>query len=196
MDSAGFRFAAYGLQVHTHASSPRVYSGSRARRSSLPLSSGFPCKGRAERLGGSPRPRRHVLGTHGTRCLLRGMWLRAPLEGHTVVAACYGSRPRKQETTCVPHATVLSACNSQRRHVLGALTECLVPPHCWVLGPPTAGCGMSSFHYLAASLAFKSPALRTKGPQSRRGRRIPLHAGDMTGAPLGRNGMELRYTEI
>jgi hypothetical protein len=39
-----------------------------------------------------------------------------------------------------------------------------------------------------------SSALRTKGPQSRRVRRIPLHAGDMTGAPLGRNGTATRYS--
>ena len=53
--------------------------------------------------------------------------------------------PRKQVFACVPHATVLSACNSQRRHALGALTECLASPHCWVLGPPTPSAGRRPF---------------------------------------------------
>ncbi len=48
-------------------------------------------------------------------------------------------------TPCVPHAAVLSACNSQRRHAPGALTECLASPHCWVLGPPTSSAGRRPF---------------------------------------------------
>ena len=83
-----------------------------------------------------------------------------------------GSRPQKQENACVPHATVLSACNSQRRHALGVLTECLASPHCWVLGPPTPTADRHSSHDLAGMAS--RPCSAQKGPQSRRGRRIPL----------------------
>src|SRR5215207_11097447 len=91
----------------------------------------------------------------------------------------------------VPHTAVLSACNSQRRHALGALTECLVSPHCWVLGPPTPSAGHRPFTTLRQ---HPLPARhRTKGPQTRRVRRIPLRAGDETGAPLRRIGMAVLY---
>src|SRR5688572_8423272 len=63
-----------------------------------------------------------------------------------------------------------------------------------LLGPWAAhlGCGSSSFHYLARCCQPARPC--TKGPQSRRGRRIPLHAGDETDAPLGRSGTSTEYT--
>src|SRR5215212_3886168 len=63
-----------------------------------------------------------------------------------------------------------------------------------LLGPWAAHlvCRSSSFHYLAA--ARRKPARRrAKGPQTRRVRRIPLHAGDEAGAPLGRSGMGVLY---
>ena len=75
-------------------------------------------------------------------------------------------------SACVPHATVLSACNSQRHHALGALTECLATPHCWVLGPPTSSAGRRPFTTLPP--ARLTARRRTKGPQTRRVRRIPL----------------------
>ena len=111
----------------------------------------FPCKGRAERLGGSPRPRRHVF-LHMGHMLSRACGSVRLWKGTRQWLLVEGSRPQKQETTCVPHATVLSACNSQRRHVLGALTKCLVPPHCWVLGPPTAAAGHRPFTTLRNAL--------------------------------------------
>jgi hypothetical protein len=63
-----------GLRESGRASSPRVLSGSRARRSSLFL---FPPKGRAERQGVSPRPRRHVRA-HG----LRVLWAHGKTNSH------------------------------------------------------------------------------------------------------------------
>ena len=83
---------------------------------------------------------------------------------------------------CVPHATVLSACNSQRHHALGALTECLASPHCWVLGPPTSSAGHRPFTTLrvarlTARLARK--AHRRNGSVASRS-----CADDETGAPL------------
>jgi hypothetical protein len=116
---------------------------------------------------------------------LAALWLRARLD-RTRQWLRMAQPPRKQETTRVPHATILSACNSQRRHALGALTECLASPHCWVLGPPTSTTDRQSFHDLA-KLASSARSAQ-KGPWSRRVRRIPLHAGDETGAPLGRSG--------
>jgi hypothetical protein len=70
-----------------------------------------------------------------------------------------------------------------------------ITPHCWVLGPPTTAAGHRPFTTLREP-CLVSLAPRTKGPQSRRVRRIPLHTGDETGAPLGRIGMELRYAKI
>ncbi len=98
--------------------------------------------------------------------------------------------PRKQVFACVPHAMVLSACNSQRRHAPGALTECLASPHCWVLGPPTPSAGRRPF--TTSQVTRHRHATRTKGPQTRRVRRIPLRAGDETGAPLHRSGTDAR----
>ena len=115
---------------------PVIWSGSQG----APVFSSVEPPRRAERPGVSPRPRRHVFVTHGGHMLFRARgsvclwnstrhWLRK------------AQPPRKQENACVPHATILSACNSQRRHALGALTECLASPHCWVLGPPTSTTG-------------------------------------------------------
>ena len=84
--------------------------------------------------------------------------------------------PQKQVFACVPHAAVLSACNSQRRHALGALTECLASPHCWVLGPPTSSAGHRPF--TTPRTARLMACRRAKGPHTRRGRRIPLRAAD------------------
>ena len=61
-----------------------------------------------------------------------------------------------------------------------------------LLGPRAAHlvCESSSFHYLATR-ATGTP--RTKGPQTRRVRRIPLRAGDETGTPLDRSGTTTIY---
>ena len=72
--------------------------------------------------GVSPRPRRHV-GEHMAPHAFRHM---APCAfGRAHGKGCVKQPPRRQANACVPHATVLSACYSQRPHVLGALTECL-----------------------------------------------------------------------
>ena len=72
----------------------------------------------------------HVLSRHMTPC---------------TVGTAHGKAASHAGNACVPHATVLSACNSQRRHALGALTECLASPHCWILGPPTSSAGRRPF---------------------------------------------------
>jgi hypothetical protein len=73
--------------------------------------------------------------------------------------------PRKQVFACVPHAAVLSARNSQRRHALGALTECLASPHCWVLGPPTS----SASHRPFTTLRRAPPARSARKAHKRDG---------------------------
>ncbi len=99
-------------------------------------------KGRAERLGGEPRPRRpHVVSMRTSRLPFGWRAVVRPI----VEERCAEPGPRKQVFACVPHTAVLSACNSQRRHALGALTECLASPHCWVLGPPTPSAGRRPF---------------------------------------------------
>jgi hypothetical protein len=149
-------------------------SGRAGLETQLPSSS--PPKGRAERQGVSPRPRRHV-GEHMAPC-----------------AEAHGKQSSlgRSAYACVPHATVLSACNSQRRHALGALTECLASPHCWVLGPPTSSAGHRPFTTL--QMARFTARHRTKGPQTRRVRRIPLRAGDAAGTPLCRSGTANQYS--
>ena len=144
-----------------------------------------PPKRRAERLGVSPRPRRHVQTdtwrpwvsheSHGSR---------VPLEGHTARLP-RGSRPQKQDNACVPHAPVFSACNSRRSHVLGLLTECLARHIAGSSGRPPRLRVIVLSHLCGARLTGARP---TKGPQTRRVRRIPPHAGDETGAPLGWSG--------
>ena len=96
---------------------------------------------------GSP----HAVG-HGTQAVVQPQRSK-PVELNRALEAGFA---------CVPHATVLSACNSQRPHVLGALTECLVPPHCWVLGPPTTPTGRL-LSLLCRQHASRH-ATRTKGP--------------------------------
>jgi hypothetical protein len=129
-----------------HASSPRVSSGHRARRLFLALgacpvrakSSSCSPKGACGTPGEKPRPRRpHLLDTGSPACIsAHGQWF-SPSKDRT--------GPPAKFFAGVPHATVLSACYSQRRHALGALTECLVSPHCWVLGPPTPTAGHRPF---------------------------------------------------
>ena len=149
----------------------------------------FPPKGRAEhrafhRARGATWVTTwlHVLSRHMTPC--------AGGTAHGKLPC--GSGCERSAYACVPHATVLSACNSQRRHVLGALTECLVSPHCWVLGPPTSSAGHRPFITLRP--AHLTARRRTKGPQTRRVRRIPLRAGDAAGTPLCRSGTGKRYS--
>ena len=100
------------------------------------LSVVFRRKGRAERLGEN-RARGARIFIRASRVLIaHGQWSSPSLSRTGPLTKCFAS---------VPHATVLSACNSQRRHALGALTECLVSPHCWVLGPPTPFAGRRPF---------------------------------------------------
>ena len=100
------------------------------------LSVVFRRKGRAERLGEN-RARGARIFIRASRMLCRTRAAVQPIAGL--------NRATDEFFASVPHATVLSACNSQRRHVLGALTECLVSPHCWVLGPPTSFAGRRPF---------------------------------------------------
>ena len=48
----------------------------------------------------------------------------------------HGNGLGRSAYACVPHATVLSGCYSQRRHALGALTECLYRHIAGSLGRP------------------------------------------------------------
>jgi hypothetical protein len=115
----------------SRASSPRVSSGPRVRRSFLLLISSEEACGTAGRFAAPAAP---CVLAHGATCLFQGTWLRVPLE--STRQGCFGQPPRKQENACVPHATVLSACNSQRGHVLGLLTECLARHIAGSLGRP------------------------------------------------------------
>jgi hypothetical protein len=127
---------------------PVVWSGSRARRSFFVLES----RRDVRNDWAFHRARGATCLRHMAATCFSGTWLRVPLEEHTTMAAFEGSRPQKQENACVPHATVLSACDSQRHHAPGALTECLASPHCWVLGPPTSSADRRSFLDLAGLL--------------------------------------------
>ena len=86
---------------------------------------------------------------------------------------------------CVPHATVLSACNSQRHHALGALTECLASPHCWVLGPPTSSAGHRPFttsRLRASRRAATRKARRRDGSVASRSAPVTMPARLLAGA--------------
>jgi hypothetical protein len=121
--------------------------------------------------GGSPRPRRHVLWTHGSvhcgsarRCVA--------LRIHTVPdepPQARPGRPRKQghpafrtqrtfrlATPSSASAGALTKC--RRRCIAGSLGR---PPRLW------------------PSPALEPPQEATQGPQTRRVRRIPLHAADV-----------------
>ena len=93
-------------------------------------------KGRAERLGEN-RARGARIFIRASRMLFRTRAVVQPIAGL--------NRATDEFFASVPHAAVLSAYNSPRHHVLGALTECLVSPHCWVLGPPTPSAGRRPF---------------------------------------------------
>ena len=67
----------------------------------------FPRKGRAERMDGSPRPRRHLLSNaaRGSVHPRTGCTAVCALTGHTIQRAEKPrDRPKTQETACVPHA--------------------------------------------------------------------------------------------
>src|SRR5687768_6851879 len=124
-----------------------------------------------------------------------GTWRHMPSSRH--MAPCAFGRahgkaalvqpPRKQENACVPHAAVLSACNSQRGHGLGLLTECLARHIAGSLGrPPRVRVIVLSLVCTERGTRATPPC--TKGLHTRRGRRIPLHADDETGALLDRSG--------
>ncbi len=160
------------------ASSPRGSSGLRACRSFFP----FPPKGACGTTGRKAAPAASVCGNIRTSRLPFGLAGGGSAHRRRTMRR---TGPRKQVFACVPHAMVLSACNSQRRHALGALTECLASPHCWVLRPPTPSAGHRPF--TTSQVTRHRHASRTKGPQTRRVRRIPLRAGDETGTPLDRS---------
>ena len=93
-----------GLQKSGHTSSPRVLSGSRARRSSLFL---FPRRG--------VRNDRAFHRARGAMC--RSTWRR-------VLESTRQTQPRKQRYACVPHANGLCGL----LHVPGVVTGADAPP--------------------------------------------------------------------
>jgi hypothetical protein len=149
-----------------HTSSPRGFVRLQGAPAFCLLSSVFPQRGRAERWAFHRARGAMYVETHvDTPGVLRieGAGQAACSLKHTAMAACLRQPPRKQEDACVPHATVLSACNSQRRHAPGALTECLASPHCWVLGPPTSPADHHPFT-TSRKPCLDRPGCRTERP--------------------------------
>jgi hypothetical protein len=123
----------------------RLYCLSGPRQAGLLLPS-LSLKGRAERSGATLRP-----------CSPDAPW--------TMHA---GKRKHGRKVTPhVPHTTVLSACNSQRGHGLGLLTERLARHVAGSLGrPPRLRVVVLS---LLCGRAPQPAHTRTKGPHTRRG---------------------------
>ena len=139
----------------------------------------LPLEGACGTQGVSPRPRRHGhCIAHGDLCRSKGQ--PPPVGPGNGRAAGQGSPPRKQDNACVPHTTVLSACNSQRGHGLGLLTERLARHVAGSLGrPPRVRVVVLSL------LCGRAPQVSTPSARKARTRdgvrRIPLRAGDETG---------------
>ena len=114
----------------------------------------------------------HVLSRHMTPC--------------TGGSAHGKQQPRTQETPAFRTRRFYRLATPSGATPPGALTECWASPHCWVLGPPTSSAGHRPFTTLQP--ARFTARHRTKGPQTRRVRRIPLRAGDAAGTPLCRSG--------
>ena len=106
------------------------------------------------------------------------------MEQHT--ASCLAAAGCERSAyACVPHATVLPACNSQRHHALGALTECLAPPHCWVLGPPIPSadrCPFTTLRQRTSRHAVTRKARRRDGSVASRSAPVMLPARLFAGA--------------
>jgi hypothetical protein len=128
-----------------------------------------PPKGRAERQGVSPRPRRHV-GEHVASCAFRA---------HDSV--CRSTRRVAVYTATASDAAHTPAFRTRWFYRLatpsgttspGALTECWASPHCWVLGPPTSSAGHRPFTTSRVA-RLNRRAAHAKGPHTRQVRRIP-----------------------
>ena len=149
-------FPTFGFQTVNsgHASSPRVHSGPRTCRSSV----AFPIpKGRAERLGETPRPRRpHCCGQPYAFRHTAPMRLSAHGQVQLISEP---DRPQNTGVACVPHANgffgllhVPRNCRS-RRHVPGSCE--LSPGH--ALGPSARLVGVNCLSVYGSPTSARNP---------------------------------------
>jgi len=125
-----------------------------------PSCSSFPPKRRAERLGGSPRPRRHVcwhmaphafFKAHGSVCL----WKSTRQGCFSAATTEAGKRLRSARDGLIG----LQLPAGPRPWPLDGM---LGSPHCWVLGPPTSSAGHRPFTSLHGARHLGHAALHER----------------------------------